>query len=60
MTLPHACRNDGGESADWTMGHPEKVKDWGYRAHYFVTTAAKALTSATSLGRSMFGSAKRA
>ncbi|MEO8137675.1 MAG: tannase/feruloyl esterase family alpha/beta hydrolase [Betaproteobacteria bacterium] len=36
----------GGESADWTMGHPEKVKDWGYRAHYFVTTAAKALTSA--------------
>ena len=36
----------GGESADWTMGHPEKVKDWGYRAHYFVTTAAKALTNA--------------
>ncbi|MEP6702883.1 MAG: tannase/feruloyl esterase family alpha/beta hydrolase [Betaproteobacteria bacterium] len=36
----------GGESADWTMGHPEKVKDWGYRAHYFVTTAAKALTAA--------------
>ena len=36
----------GGESADWTMGHPEKVKDWGYRAHYFVTTAAKALTRA--------------
>ena len=24
----------GGESADWTLGHPEKVKDWGYRAHY--------------------------
>ena len=36
----------GGESADWTMGHPEKVKDWGYRAHYFVTTAAKAVTQA--------------
>lgn len=36
----------GGESADWTMGRPEKVKDWGYRAHYFVTTAAKALTHA--------------
>ena len=36
----------GGESADWTMGRPEKVKDWGYRAHYFVTTAAKALTNA--------------
>jgi len=38
--------HDGGESADWTMGHPERVKDWGYRAHYFVTTAAKAVTSA--------------
>src|SRR5206468_1318035 len=36
----------GGESADWTMGHPEKVKDWGYRAHYFVTTAAKNVTRA--------------
>ena len=36
----------GGESADWTLGHPEKVKDWGYRAHYFVTTAAKAVTQA--------------
>lgn len=36
----------GGESADWTIGHPEKVKDWGYRAHYFVTTAAKAVTQA--------------
>lgn len=38
--------HSGGESADWTMGHPEKVKDWGYRAHYFVTTAAKAVTNA--------------
>ena len=36
----------GGESADWTLNHPEKVKDWGYRAHYFVTTAAKAVTTA--------------
>ncbi len=36
----------GGESPDWTLGHPEKVKDWGYRAHYFVTTAAKAATTA--------------
>ena len=36
--------HSGGESADWTLGRPEKVKDWGYRAHYFVTTAAKALT----------------
>ncbi len=38
--------HSGGESADWTLGRPEKVKDWGYRAHYFVTTAAKALTLA--------------
>ena len=36
----------GGESPDWTLGRPEKVKDWGYRAHYFVTTAAKAVTHA--------------
>jgi feruloyl esterase len=36
----------GGESPDWTLGHPEKVKDWGYRSHYFVTNAAKALTNA--------------
>lgn len=38
--------HQGGESPDWTLGRPEKVKDWGYRAHYFVTTAAKALTRA--------------
>jgi feruloyl esterase len=36
----------GGESPDWTLNHPEKVSDWGYRAHYFVTTAAKAVTNA--------------
>jgi feruloyl esterase len=38
--------HDGGESAAWTLGHPEKVKDWGLRAHYSVGTAAKALASA--------------
>jgi feruloyl esterase len=36
----------GGESPDWTLGHPEKVKDWGLRAHYYVASAAKALSSA--------------
>lgn len=36
----------GGESHEWTLGRPEKVKDWGYRAHYFVTTAAKNVTAA--------------
>src|SRR5438270_639751 len=38
--------HDGGESATWTLGHPEKVKDWGLRAHYYVATAAKALALA--------------
>ena len=38
--------HDGGESASWTLGHPEKVKDWGLRAHYSVATAAKALAAA--------------
>ena len=38
--------HDGGESANWTLGHPEKVKDWGLRAHYSVATAAKALSQA--------------
>ena len=38
--------HDGGESATWTLGHPEKVKDWGLRAHYYVATAAKALAQA--------------
>jgi feruloyl esterase len=37
--------HDGGESATWTLGHPEKVKDWGLRAHYSVATAAKALAA---------------
>jgi feruloyl esterase len=38
--------HDGGENAAWTLGHPEKVKDWGLRAHYYVATAAKALAQA--------------
>jgi len=38
--------HDGGESATWTQGHPEKVKDWGLRAHYYVATAAKTLSQA--------------
>src|SRR5437667_7760640 len=38
--------HDGGEAASWTLGHPEKVKDWGLRAHYFVATAAKTLSKA--------------
>jgi len=38
--------HDGGESATWTLGHPEKVTDWGLRAHYYVATAAKTLANA--------------
>ena len=38
--------HDGGEGPAWTLNHPEKVKDWGLRAHYFVATAAKALANA--------------
>jgi pimeloyl-ACP methyl ester carboxylesterase len=38
--------HDGGESPNWTVNHPEKVKDWGLRAHYSVATAAKALSAA--------------
>ena len=38
--------HDGGESASWTLGHPEKVKDWGLRAHFYVASAAKALANA--------------
>ena len=38
--------HDGGESPAWTVNHPEKVKDWGLRAHYSVATAAKALSAA--------------
>jgi len=38
--------HDGGESAAWTLNRPEKVKDWGLRAHYSVATAAKALSQA--------------
>lgn len=38
--------HDGGENASWTLGHPEKVKDWGLRAHYYVATAAKTLADA--------------
>lgn len=38
--------HDGGESVSWTLNHPEKVKDWGLRAHYSVATAAKALAKA--------------
>ena len=38
--------HDGGESVNWTLNHPEKVKDWGLRSHYYVATAAKAVTNA--------------
>lgn len=38
--------HDGGESPAWTVNHPDKVMDWGVRAHYSVATAGKALAAA--------------
>ena len=38
--------HDGGEGPGWTLNRPEKVKDWGLRAHYFVASAAKTLANA--------------
>ncbi len=30
--------------SDWALGHPERVEDFGYRAHHLATVAAKELT----------------
>ena len=30
--------------SDWALGHPERVEDFGYRAHHLATLAAKELT----------------
>ena len=30
--------------SDWALGHPERVEDFGYRAHHLATEAAKELT----------------
>ncbi len=46
VTAASNMGHDGGEGPAWTLNHPEKVKDWGLRAHYFVATAAKALANA--------------
>ncbi len=46
VTAASNMGHDGGENPAWTLNHPEKVKDWGLRAHYFVATAAKALANA--------------
>ncbi len=35
-----------GTNGDWAMGHPEKIKDFGYRAIHETTTTGKALTKA--------------
>jgi feruloyl esterase len=46
VTAASNMGHDGGEGPAWTLNHPEKVKDWGLRAHYFVAAAAKALANA--------------
>lgn len=33
-------------SSDWAVGHPERVKDWGYRGSHFSAVAAKAIIAA--------------
>lgn len=38
--------HEGGEAETWAMGHPEKVNDYAYRAHYYVGNTAKAVISA--------------
>ena len=38
--------HDGGEAPGWTLNRPEKVRDWGLRAHFYVATAAKTLARA--------------
>src|ERR1700679_1241522 len=36
----------GATGADWALGHPEKITDYGYRAAHLPAVAAKALTAA--------------
>jgi hypothetical protein len=36
----------GPTSADWALGHPEKIVDHGYRAVHLTAVAAKAITAA--------------
>lgn len=38
--------HEGGESETWAMGHPEKVNDYAWRAHYYVGNTAKAVIAA--------------
>jgi len=33
-------------SSDWAVGHPERVKDWGYRGSHYSAVAAKAIIAA--------------
>jgi hypothetical protein len=36
----------GPTGADWALGHPEKITDYGYRAVHLTAVAAKAITAA--------------
>jgi feruloyl esterase len=33
-------------TSDWAVGHPERVKDWGYRGSHYSAVAAKAIIAA--------------
>src|SRR6185312_7060474 len=38
--------NSNAFSSDWAVGHPERVKDWGYRGSHYSAVAAKAIVAA--------------
>ena len=38
--------HSGFTDADWAIGHPERVRDWGHRATHEMTVRAKALVQA--------------
>ena len=38
--------NSNAFTSDWAVGHPERVKDWGYRGSHYSAIAAKAIVAA--------------
>jgi hypothetical protein len=44
--LGHAGDGSAGDDASWALGHPERVKDFGYRANHVTAEFAKAMVAA--------------
>ena len=42
----HAAAGNGAHDADWALGHPEKLIDYGYRAVHLMTADAKTVVTA--------------